>query len=146
MIVAMPAYPKLIPFISDGDTIYIHLHGDEHNKIAETTDGYSIIQKSNQWFYALKDTDGSIIQSQYKISSTRDENLKHFLESTPKHLRASYKSSTTNKLRYNIVSNASKQQVVGERRILVILMEYTNLKMKKRQEDFDKLFNGINYK
>lgn len=143
---SIPAYPKLIPIYTGSDTIFIQLFGDEHNKIAETTDGYSIIQKSNQWFYALKDTDGSIIQSQYKISSTQDENLKHFLESTPKHLRASYKSSTTNKLRYNIISNASKQQVVGERRILVILMEYTNLKMKKKQEDFDKLFNGINYK
>ena len=42
----MPAYPKKMPVNVGNGIVYIRLFGDEHNKRAETLDGYTLIQKS----------------------------------------------------------------------------------------------------
>ena len=55
---AVPAYPKKIPVIVDGQTVYIRMFGDEYHKRAETMDGYTLLNKNDEWYYAEKDAEG----------------------------------------------------------------------------------------
>lgn len=139
----MPAYPKKIPVNVEDGVVYIRLLGDEHNKRAETLDGYSLIQKDSKWYYAEKDAEGYLRPSAHKLSVTLTDDSKQFLINTPKHL--------SNKLdiRQSNISSSEKssrsQNVYGNRKVLVILMQYSDLSMIKSNSDFNDLFNGIGY-
>ena len=88
---AIPAYPGVIPISIDGKTVHIRMFGDEHNKRAETLDGYTIIQDYNsKWWYAEKHPDGYLIPSKFalKANLTHEKELKDFLSNTPTHLKA----------------------------------------------------------
>ena len=140
----MPAYNKLIPLYIDGDTIYIRLYGDEHNKRAETLEGYTIISQEGVWYYADFDSDGFLIPSEYKLSKTNGDKTCQFLKKIQKHL-----TPINNPLvleRHNSISrNTVANNTIGTRRMLVVLMQYSDLPMIKNQNDFDELFNGKNY-
>ena len=141
---SMPAYPKRIPVTVGDGTIYIQLYGDEHNKRAETTDGYSIIQKEGEWYYAEHGTDGKLKASSHKLTAHITNDTKQYLESLPKHLTNTevHRPSNQNK---SVHQTLRSQNAVGIRRILVILMQYTDLQMNKNQQDFNGLFNGTGY-
>ena len=136
----MPAYPKKIPVNVGDGVVYIRLFGDEHNKRAETLEGYTVIQKSGEWYFAEKDVEGMLKPSGYKLSSTILDVTKQYLKNTTKHL------ANTPIKRNSLASQTLRSQnVVGVRRVLVILMQYSDLSMIKSQNDFNELFNGIGY-
>lgn len=137
----IPACPYKIPVNVGDSVVYIRLFGDEHNKRAETLDGYSLIQNSGEWYYAEKDVDGLLKSSAYKLSARLTEDCKHFLTNTQKHLTNNKEAQINN----NIKKSLRSQNVNGNRRILVILMQYTDLSMVKSNNDFDALFNGTGY-
>lgn len=136
----MPAYPKKIPVNVGDGVVYIRLFGDEHNKRAETLEGYTVIQKSGEWYFAEKDAEGMLKASGHKLSSTISDATKQYLKNTTKHL-------TNTPIKRNSLASQSlrSQNVVGMRRVLVILMQYNDLSMVKSQNDFNELFNGIGY-
>ena len=140
---AVPAYPKKIPVHVGDSVIYIRLFGDENSKRAETLDGYTLLQKSRQWFYAERDTSGFLVPSAYALSCSPDDDTQKFLDSTPLHLTSKFVVSP--KIRGHQVSVNRRQPAVGNRRILVILMQYKDLAFKKRNEDFEHLFNQSGY-
>lgn len=141
---SMPAYPNKIPVTVGDGVVYIRLLGDEHNKRAETLDGYTIIQKSGEWYFAEKDAEGLLKSSGHMLSATISDATKQFLKSTMKHLTNPPVISWEKRNRP--VSQALRSQdVVGMRRVLVILMQYSDLSMVKSQNDFNDLFNGIGY-
>lgn len=145
--VAMPAYPKPIPIVVEGDTLYIRLFGDEHCKRAETSDGYTVVESNGQWFYAVRDSDGCLIPSVHKLSALTDEPTHRFLSIMPKHLSWSAAAKTKHEL-HRVKARANTRKlppVQGARRALVILMEYKDLKFVKSNHDFDRLFNERNY-
>ena len=137
---AIPAYPKKIPIQVADETVYIQLYGDERHKWAETNEGYTIIQKSDRWYYAVKDFSGEIKASSFMLSTHPDDDTKQFLNSTPKHLKPDNK-----KIERNLSVATRKQDVQGTRRVLVILMEYKDVSLSKSIDDFNRLFNGRNY-
>ena len=139
----MPAYPKKIPVNVENGIVYIRLMGDEHNKRAETIDGYTLIQKSAEWFYAEKDDDGWLKPSAHKLSATLTDESKQFLTITPKHL--TNKQNVRRAGNISIYKTSRSQNVHGNRRVLVILMQYSDLPMVKSQNNFNDLFNGIGY-
>lgn len=136
---SMPAYPKIIS-VNVGDGVaYIRLLGDEHNKRAETMEGYTVIQKSGEWYFAEKDSEGWLKPSGHRLSATITDATKQYLTNTTKHLANTPK-------RNSLASQTLRSQnVVGTRRVLVILMQYNDLSMVKSQNDFNDLFNGIGY-
>lgn len=139
---SMPAYPKRIPVnVSDG-VVYIRLFGDEHNKRAETLEGYTVIQKSGEWFFAEKDVDGMLKASEHKLSATITDDTKQYLKNATKHLA---NTPIIDKHANSVSQSLRSQNVVGMRRVLVILMQYSDLSMVKSQNDFNNLFNGIGY-
>ncbi|MCD8236526.1 MAG: M6 family metalloprotease domain-containing protein [Prevotellaceae bacterium] len=139
----MPAYPKKIPVNVGDGVVYIRLFGDEHNKRAETLDGYSLIQKSGEWYFAEKDAEGWLKPSVHKLSATLTDDSKQFLINTPKHLTNKHNVRLSNN--YSIDKTSRSQSVHGNRRVLIILMQYSDLPMIKSQNDFNDLFNGIEY-
>lgn len=140
----MPAYPKKIPVNVEDGVVYIRLFGDEHNKIAETLDGYSLVQNCGKWFFAEKDADGLLKPSPHKLSSILTDDCKQFLANTSRHLANECKRSKTDEGNY-IEAVSHGQIVQGNRKVLVILMQYSDLPMIKSKNDFNDLFNGIGY-
>lgn len=140
----MPAYPKKIPVNVEDGVVYIRLFGDEHNKIAETLDGYSLVQNCGKWFFAEKDADGLLKPSPHKLSSILTDDCKQFLANTSRHLANECKRSKTDEGNY-IEAVSHRQTVQGDRKVLVILMQYSDLSMIKSNNDFNNLFNGIGY-
>jgi len=141
---SIPAYPKKIAVKIGNSIQYIRLFGDEYNKHAETLDGFSIIQKDEEWYYAEKDEEGYLKASLYKLSGEQDERTKDFLEKTPKHLTAdkiSQRKIQAPKTR----QDTENEKVIGNRRVLVILMQYKDFEFIKSKEDFHQLFNEKNY-
>lgn len=70
---------------SKGKQVLIHGEGDEFDAVFETVDGYTILSKGekNQYFYALKMEDGSLIPSDVEIG----QETKTIPSSLEKHLR-----------------------------------------------------------
>lgn len=141
---SMPAYPKKIPVKSGEDILWIRLFGDEKNKRAESLDGYTIIQKNGEWFYAEKGNDELLKPSGHRLSTSISSETQQFLRGISKHLT---NKKTLNGAQYGRTKPQilNRTKAKGTRRVLVILMQYKNLSMIKSQTAFDKLFNGVNY-
>lgn len=140
----MPAYPKKIPVRVEDGIVYIQMYGDEHNKRAENSDGYTIIQKGGIWYFAEKDSVGLLKPSAHLLVRNTTDDTRRFLQTISKHLT---NGQTANQSRRNSRPNSSShaQTVQGVRKVLVILMQYKDLPMVKSQEDFNMLFNQIGY-
>lgn len=137
---AMPAYPKKVQMIINGIEMQIRLFGDEYNKRVEKEDGHTIIQNdSGDWMYAILNEKGSLASSSFKVGTNSPE-LSDFLSSIPLHL--SEKTQSVKK----IIQRTPKQPAIGQRRILVILMEFPDKKFTKKKIDFENLFNQDNYR
>lgn len=140
----MPAYPRDIPVNVEDGIVYIRLFGDEYNKRAENSEGYTIIQHNGIWYYAENDIECGLKASPYKLTVQMDDETQKFLENIPKHLVSKNKSAQS---KSPVLRNQAQYShiVKGSRRILVILMQYKDLPMTKSQGDFDDLFNSVGY-
>jgi len=141
---AISAYPHKIAVQVNGKTMYIRLLGDEGCKRAESEEGYTIIQNDRQqWCYARLKNDSTLEASQWLLGSKVSDNQKFesFISTTPKHLTAVRRQSRN----ATVQNGKSNNKVVGQRRILVILMEYKNLNFLKTKTDFHRLFNEKGY-
>lgn len=147
-LLAVPAYPRKI-VVSDinGKPVEIYLQGDERLKYALTTDGYTILGDSDGWWYASITSGGDVVKSNFMLVAKEDESedLRRFKSECPKGIKPkcelvskAYKSSSTKR-------TVSAESVKGERRALVVLMQYKDLKFKKTKEEFNALFNTLGY-
>ena len=140
---AIPAYPYKIPISVNDHSLFIRLFGDEYNKWGETEDGYTIVQDdNNQWCYAEIMTAGFLKPSVYSLSAKyqHQEGFEAFLNKQPKHLRPTQFVKNKNNESFRI------GRAIGERRVLVILMEYQDVKFSKTNLDFNNLFNQVSYR
>lgn len=141
---SVSAYPHKIAVWINGQQVFIHLYGDEHSKRVESEDGYTIIQnEKQQWCYASLKNDSTLEATQWLLGYEDSQNatFRNFINTTPKHLVA------PNNRQQKTITNrkASDRKVVGQRRILIILMEYKDVKFSKNRVDFDRLFNEEGY-
>lgn len=127
----------------NGKIYYIQLYGDEHNKRAETEDGYTIIQnESHQWCYARMNRDSTLSATQWLLGDdiVTKPDLKQFLDSTPKHLSIFSQEKNDKKF-----TQYKTKAAIGLRRVLIILMGYQDLPFTKSKMDYEKLFNEEGY-
>ncbi len=144
---AVSAYPYKVKVITqNGKEVDIFMRGDENHKYAITPDGYSLLSDSVGWWYAKVTESGEVQKSEFKLMSADEESneLKAFKEICPKGIVPVRVN--------NDVRRASGQQrvasaspIIGERRALVILMQYKDLHFKKTNEEFDALINELDY-
>mgnify|MGYP002855358799 CR=1 FL=1 len=143
----VPACPRQVTVNIDGRPVPIRLFGDEYCHWAETSEGYTIVQNSsNQWCYAVRDNDGALIASSLPFQTKGTVALENFLKSHPKHLRpdASYIRQQA-RVDFRQAATASKKNVVGDRKMLIILMAFNDRAFSKSAEDFQRLFNEEGY-
>lgn len=145
---AIPAFPyKVFVQTNNGKRVGIYMKGDEFMKYALTEDGYTILSDSVGWWYATMDSNGKTIKTKFALTCIEDESdeLKDFKKSTPKGFIPD-KPSTLFRKSYGETSNGNNTEpLIGERRALVILMQYQDFDFKTSKEDFDQLFNTLGY-
>ena len=143
---ASPAYPnKTSVVVENGDTILISLKGDEYCKYALTEDSITIIQKDNSWFYAISDSLGNAVVSSYKVQDKKTLSMQ-FRDSLLKESQNIIPISSSCEItRYSTPLSSALTPVIGERKVLVILMAFKNRGFYISKESFDALFNQKNY-
>lgn len=138
---SVPAYPRKIQIKAYDRTLYITLHGDEHTKWAMTEDNYTLLPDSSGWVYAQEDVNGYAVPSCYKLSDS-ENHLKTFLSSIKKNIPVR-KNTIRSSFRNN--ENPPAKAVTGNRRALVILMQFADLSFVKTYRELDALFNEKGY-
>lgn len=145
---SVPAYPyKVSVQTANGKTVIIYMRGDEYQKYAVTEDGYTLLNDASGWWYANLANDGGITKSSYMLMPFEDESfeLKQFKANCPKGITPNrLEQSQSNRIQDSYIAS-SNSPIVGERHALVILMQYKDLAFKKSREDFEALFNTLNY-
>lgn len=142
--VAGVAYPYPISIKTDKGQTYITLCGDESCKYGITEDGYTVIQEPEGWYFTYKTEKGNVQKSTYRIEALeyRSAELRSFLSKQEKGLRPGIcKFANERKL----VKRAPQRPVIGNRKALVVLMQFPDVRFTKDAADFDNLFNQKNY-
>lgn len=154
---AVSAYPELIEFCQpDGTVIHIRMQGHEGLKWAETSDGYSLVYDKEGFFvFAEQNTLGDMIPSRFRACDIDKRSFKitEHLSKLPKHLTFSHEQMTIadeiiqkqNLARAKVFHDSKSKAVTGERKFLVVLMEFTDRKFTRTRQEFDNLFNQIGY-
>lgn len=146
---AVPAYPnKIAVKSSTGKDVYIYLKGDENCKYAISEDGYTLLQDSIGWKYAMKATDGFAAITEYALEAIGEESeeLKKFKQKCEKSIPV--RKAAGNIQRSSIPTEKagpSRSRLVGEKNALVILMQFRDVKLKKEVSEFYSLFNEYGY-
>ena len=142
---ASPVYPYPVKVKTSRGETYITLQGDEKNKYAFSEDGYTIVAKGEKWFYVNIGQDQKPEISDYELEekSLRSNELKAFLEVVPKHIIP--KSNTQKEVSVTRRAHQETPKVTGHRKLLVVLMAFSDTPFKKSQADFDDLFNQRQY-
>ncbi len=148
---AVTAYPYPVEYtLPDGKTLTIYLKGDEKVKWAETPDGWSILLNSSGFYeYAVMDGRGDMVPSGIRVNKEdeRSDAEKKLLESLPKGLRYSKSQIGMMKQIWEIrVKEGQKAfPTTGSRKLVCILMAFTDKSFTKTQSDFNNLFNQVGY-
>lgn len=145
---AVPAYPhKILVTLENGKIAEIYLRGDEHLKYAISADGYTLLNDENEWWYATLSQEGNVIRSKYKLVAIEDESteVKIFKEGCPQGIMPKYLPLTSVNQAADQRTTKAHDPIIGERRALVVLMEFKDHVFSKTREDFSALFNGVNY-
>ena len=147
---AIVANPNVIQvFAQDSSLVTINLHGDEYCKFATTQDGYTLLQRDNIWYYATRNEQGETLCSNIQLLNHSKLNQEDsvFLKGLPigiipqRILNYNFVSSPSNSNRIS----STKSPVIGDRRVLVILMAFADYEFTKSLSDFEELFNSREY-
>jgi M6 family metalloprotease-like protein len=145
------AYPLPVQITQpDGSKITILLKGDEHLKWAQTTDGYSIMRNSAGIFeYTRINLSRDMVPSgiQARNQTERSNSDIQFLNGIPKGLTYSQSQvgimkSVSQKVQGNRMKAAS---ATGTRKLICILIGFTDKAFTKTKADFEALFNQVGY-
>lgn len=149
---AGPAFPFPIEYIHpDGTKLTIILKGNEYSKWAQTVDGYTLLLNSQGYYeYATTDADNNLISSGIiaKDENERSAADNEFLSKIQKGLmfsetqqmeRRAYSEKAA--LEYTQMAFPTK----GSRKLLCILIGFTDKAITKPKADFNNLFNEEGY-
>jgi M6 family metalloprotease-like protein len=145
------AFPYPIVIIQpDGTKITIIQKGDEHVKWAQTIDGYSIIRNKKGLFEYAKPGAGNDMV----LSGIRTKNLSERTSSDNQFLKNINKALTysNNQVRMmkslSVIKEKSSQNILpvtGHRKMVCILIGFTDKAFTKTKADFENLFNQVGY-
>lgn len=144
---AMPAYPKPITVTQpDGTKVTICLRGDERINWAETTDGYTLLRDdAGYWTFAKADSKGFISPSILRYTGTtakaKAEGINPGLRYAPAQRAEKIKKSAP---QTNFMVDGSFP-TTGKRKLLVLLVNYSDTKTKYTQQDFYNMMNQEGY-
>lgn len=144
---AVKAYPYPVQITQpDGTKLTIIQKGDERVKWAETVDGYSIMRNSKKVFeYATLDSENNMVPSGIKAmdQNERSSSDNLFLGKTKKGLR--YSKSQIGMMKSITRVTQKSFPTTGTRKLVCILMGFTDVAFTKTKTDFQNLFNQVGY-
>ncbi|HZK92752.1 MAG TPA: M6 family metalloprotease domain-containing protein [Prolixibacteraceae bacterium] len=147
----IPAYPFPVAVIQpDGTKIVIIQKGDEHVKWAQTIDGYSVMRnKSGIFEYATLSLANDMIPSGIPAKNQLERSSLdvQFLGNIRKGLV--YSKSQVNRLKsisdLYLKSAQKAFPTSGSRKLICILIGFTDKAFTKTKADFENLFNQVGY-
>lgn len=148
---AMIAYPHLVEYrLPDGSTIILRMKGDEKVKWAETPDGYSILLNSEGFYeYAILDANGDMQRSGIRVSNLENRSAEEaaFLSGIQEGLTFSLDQIGIMKQIWEIQRDFESKAfpTTGNRKLICILIGFTDKAFVKTQTDFNNLFNQVGY-
>ena len=148
-----PAYPYPIDLQQpDGSVITVRLYGDEWVNRRTTLDDYTmLVNDEGELEYAILDEYGDLQLSGVRARNERErtDEEKKFLQKHPKNLK--YGASQIDIMRQmRAVRDEAQEEirqapVSGTVRVPIILAEFSDKRFQKTKEQFEILFNQINY-
>ncbi len=154
---AVEAYPYVVDFRQpDGTYVKARMRGNEDLKWAETEDGYTLVYDDKGYLvFATQGAEGDLVPTVYKARSWSDgkallpevlKNLKKGLTFSERQINIMQQASRARMQQMALAGAATaKTPVVGTRRMLLLLVEYQDVKFQHTQEDFDMLMNQLYY-
>jgi M6 family metalloprotease-like protein len=148
---AVPANPDPVEYsLPDGSIIRIVLKGDENVQWAESADGFSLLMNTKGFFeYAVKSSTGEMVLSGIiaKDQQMRSSSDNQFLLKQEKHLVFSEDQVQLRKSLATVSTGAveSTFPTTGDRKLLCILMQFTDKSFTKSKTEFQNLFNQTGY-
>jgi M6 family metalloprotease-like protein len=153
---AIGAYPFPVDVKQpDNTSLKIRIHGDEFYHWTTTTDGYRIVKNSKGVYeYATLDKKGKIIASGFKAKAVneRTPQQKAILQTMPLHIgvtnndiKASKQASGSTNILKSASNTLSGFPSTGNRKLLVILANFSNTDYTYAPEAFDNMLNQENY-
>lgn len=150
-VIGVIAYPYPVDIIQpDGTKITIILKGDEHVKWAVTTDGYTILLNSKGIYeYAVLNSVDDLVPSGIPVRNQNERNSSdiQFLNRTGKDL--TYSESQVEMMRsISKMYEKSAEKVFptkGSRKLVCILVGFSDKAFTKTKADFENLFNQVGY-
>ena len=150
--IAGVAFPDPVKITQkDGTVITVVLQGDERIKWAKTLDGYTLLYNSKGIYeYAILDASGNLIPSGLKAHDVAERTSAEtsFLANTSKGLFFSRSQISVMQQISNInmlQDGVTAFPTTGDRKLLCILIGFTDLAFTETQENFDNLFNQLGY-
>ncbi|MDR1725910.1 MAG: M6 family metalloprotease domain-containing protein [Bacteroidales bacterium] len=155
---AVPAKQGVISITQqDGTNIDVYITGDERISWYKTTDGYTLLVNSQGILeYAVLDNQNNLVPSGIKARNVDERSLADisFLSGLKTHL--DYSNAQKKQLHeiakemFDFDDNRNKSQgiegvTVGRRKALIILVAYQDVPFTYSREQFDNLFNQVNY-
>jgi len=145
------AYPFPVEIIQpDGSKITIIQKGDEYLKWAQTVDGYSILRNSKGIYeYVTLNANNDMVPSGVKARNLSERSTSDMLL-----LKKTKKGLTYSKSQIRLMKSISviNQQnslksfpTTGTRKLVCILMGFTDKAFTKTKTDFENLFNQVGY-
>ncbi len=138
---AVPAYPGAIDYLlPDGSSVKVMLRGDEHSHYILTTDGYTLLADQQGYLnFATQESDGSLKASAIRFTGSSLPARQAGI--TPGITDTSAKRKAGSNLQVD-VSFPTK----GERKLLMLLVNFSDTQTTYTKEDFEALMNAEGYK
>jgi M6 family metalloprotease-like protein len=149
---AVTAYPYPVKKVQpDGTNITIILQGDEKVKWAKSLDGYALAYNKNGIYeFANLNQSGDLVPSGVKARniSERTSDDFAFLATVPKDLHFSLSQVSIMKQVWGTLKSGGPERVfptTGSRKLICMLIGFTDKAFTKTQADFQNLFNQVTY-
>lgn len=152
---AIVAYPYPITIVTEkGDSLTLRLKGNENYKFAYTDSGHCIVKDStDRWrFIMLKNGEKTL--SEFTLDEYSEKEIQSAIKNIPKGLTPDIMLSPNVISTYNYQNKSPETStyaqtattsVRGDRKALIILMQFPDVRMKHDRNDFEMLFNKNGY-
>jgi M6 family metalloprotease-like protein len=149
----VPAYPNPVTFKQpNGQSVMLSLKGDGAVHWAESADGYQLVKDTNGYFcYGVADASKGMVASSVAASDVANRTAieRTFVSQLGRNI--GYSASLIQQrqaAQKGFLKSSTLQRAfptTGSHKLLAILVNFSDVKMKRTRDEFNNLFNQKNY-